>query len=126
VRVAAARAGADEVSLVLARLLVRKGDLRGAERYLGGLTESSRDNPELWSLTGDVALKQGRSVEARYALQEAMRLGSRDARGLRQLAVLEQRAMNRSGLGPVLARLVEVDPADDDARRALRSLEAAR
>ena len=122
----ASTVGADEVKLELARLLVRKGDLRGAQEYLDELVESSRGNPELWSLAGDLALKQGRSFEAQIALQEALRLGSRDARGLRQLAVLEQRAMNRSGLEPALARLVEVDPADDEARGALASLQASR
>lgn len=121
-----AEAEVDEVGLTLAGLLLRKGDTGGAQRYLDALADSSRTNPELWSLTGDLALKQGRSSDARFALQEALRLGSRNPRGLRQLAVLEQNAPDRSGLEPVLARLVAADPADDEARRALAVLQAPR
>lgn len=116
----------DEMGLALARLLLRKGDTAGAQGYLDQLLDSSRANPELWSLTGDLALKQGRPLDARFALQEALRLGSRDARGLKQLAVLEQNALNRTALEPILARLVDVDPGDDEARRALSSLQAPR
>ncbi len=122
----AVAADADEVGLALAKLLLRKSDLSGAQRFLDRFAESSRDNPELWSLTGDLALKQGRPLDAKFALQEALRLGSRDARGLRQLAVLEQNAMNSAALEPVLERLVEVDPTDSAARRALYSLQAPR
>jgi Protein of unknown function (DUF1570) len=123
---AAVAAGADEVGLALARLLLRKSDTGGAQRLLEGVSESSRGNPELWSLTGDLALRQGRPLEARFALQEALRLGSRDARGLRQLAVLEQNAMNSAALEPILERLVEADPSDQAARRALYALQAPR
>jgi tetratricopeptide (TPR) repeat protein len=119
-------AAADEVGLALARLLLRKSDISGAQRLLDRLAESSRGNPELWSLAGDLALKQGRPSDARFALREALRLGSRDARGLRQLAVLEQNAMNRAGLEPVLERLAEVDPSGHYARRALPTLQAPR
>jgi len=86
------RAGADEVGLALAGLLLRNGDMGGAQRYLDRMADTSRDNPELWSLIGDLALQQGRALDARFALKEALRLGSRDPQALRQLAVLEQSA----------------------------------
>jgi tetratricopeptide (TPR) repeat protein len=122
----ASTAKLDEVGLALAGLLLLKGDTGGAQRYLDRLAETSRGNPELWSLTGDLALKEGRAADARIALQEALRLGSRNPRGLRQLAVLEQNALNRDGLEPVLARLVAVNPADDEARQALATLQSPR
>lgn len=76
----AAMAGTGEVALALARLLLRKGDTSGAQRYLDLIPESSLDNPELRSLTEELALKHGRSADARSALRDALGQASRDSR----------------------------------------------
>gem|GEM_PF-2097402 len=106
-----------DVELSLARLQARNGDLDGARIRAARIADESS---AAWSVMGDVALKQGRTAEARAAFRTAMQNGAADVRTLWQLAVLEQSAPD-GDMVPVLEKLVAADPSHDDARLVLSS-----
>lgn len=106
------------VQLALARLQEQRGDLAGTWARLEALLEPARQLPDYWILRGDLSVHASNAGEARYSYEKAMDLGSRDGRMLQRLAALQQRL---STAVPVLERLLEVTPANDEARLVLSS-----
>lgn len=106
-----------ETDLALARLALYSGNLSAAEARLDRTASSL---PEAWALRGEIDWKRGRPREALLALREAMRLNAADKLALWRLAVLEQSSADGDAV-PVLERLVQADPAFDDARLVLSS-----
>lgn len=106
------------IQLALARLQEQVGDLAGAQARLDALPEPARQLPEYWILAGDLSMRASTAGNARYSYEKAMDLGSQDARMLQQLAALQQ---GLSAAVPVLERLVEVTPTNDEARLVLSS-----
>jgi tetratricopeptide (TPR) repeat protein len=72
-------------------------------------------------LSGWIALRSGQRNEAAALMEHSFDLGCRDERTLWQLAVLLQSRPEPAKLFDVLERLLDVDPAHDDARIVLAS-----
>lgn len=106
------------VQLALARLQEQLGDPAGAWARLETLPEPARQQADYWVLRGDLSIHEANADDARYSYEKAMDLGSQDGRMLQQLAVLQQ---GLSAAVPVLERLVELTPANDEARLVLSS-----
>ncbi len=112
------RAADKTVQIALARLMERNGDVRGARARLELLTEPAQDEAEYWVLMGDLAMLDSPVEAALHAYEKAMDLGSQDTRMLQRLAALRQ---GQPGAVPVLERLLQVTPENDDARLVLSS-----
>ncbi|QOY89078.1 tetratricopeptide repeat protein [Paludibaculum fermentans] len=106
------------VQIALARLLERSGDVSGARARLEPLAELIQDEAEYWVLMGDLAMLDSPVEDALHAYVKAMDLGSLDSRMLQRLAVLRQ---GQAEAVPVLERLLQVTPENDDARLVLSS-----
>lgn len=106
------------IQLALARLQEQTGDVAGSRARLAALPETARRSPEYWTLSGDLSMRAADSEDARYSYEKALDLGSLDRVMLQRLAALER---DRPAAVPVLERLVEVTPANDEARLVLSS-----
>lgn len=117
VEAASGAAPAGLVWTVLGRLSLQLGDLEAAGARL---RQAALVWPESLPWLGDVEYRRGRLPEARQAWRQAMARGLADARTLLRLAVLEQ-DLPEGDMTPVLEKLLEIDPAQEEARLALVS-----
>ncbi|MGB9611615.1 MAG: tetratricopeptide repeat protein, partial [Bryobacteraceae bacterium] len=102
---------------VLGRLALQLGRFDAAEARL---RQAVLVWPESLVWLGELEFRRGRLIESRAAWRRAMEHGLADARTLLRLAVLEQ-DLPEGEMTPVLERLLEVDPAQEEARLALVS-----
>jgi len=102
---------------VLGRLSMQLGRLEAAEARL---RRAALVWPESLTLVGDLESRRGRLAAAREAWRKAMALDVADTRTLLRLAVLEQ-DLPGGEMTPVLERVLEKDPAQEEARLALAS-----
>jgi tetratricopeptide (TPR) repeat protein len=112
-----APAPAGLVWTVLGRLSMQLGRLESAAAHL---RKAAWLWPEALKLAGDLEYRRGRWLEAREAWRKAMALDVADTRTLLRLAVLEQ-DLPGGEMTPVLERLLEKDPTQEEARLALAS-----
>lgn len=105
------------VWMVLGRLALQLGRFDAAEARL---RQAVLVWPESLVWLGELESRRGRLIEARAAWRRAMERGLADARTLLRLAVLEQ-DLPDGAMTPVLERLLELDPAQEEARLALVS-----
>lgn len=102
---------------VLGRLSLQLGRMDAAEAYL---RKAELVWPESLPLAGDLEYRRGRLVRAREIWRRAMALDVADTRTLLRLAVLEQ-DLPGGEMTPVLERLLDKDPSQEEARLALAS-----
>jgi tetratricopeptide (TPR) repeat protein len=105
----------------LARLLLDRGrpeDLPEALSLMQAEVQVRRD-PETLDTLAWAYSRAGRRVEARQAMQEALRWGTRDAAMFTRAATIAQMLGDQSGARQLLAAAKQTDPAfDEQARRA--------
>lgn len=101
----------------LGRLSLQLGRLEQAEERL---RKAALVWPESLPLLGDLEYRRGRLARAREAWRKAMAVDVADTRTLLRLAVLEQ-DLPGGEMTPVLERVLEKDPLQEEARLALAS-----
>jgi tetratricopeptide (TPR) repeat protein len=112
-----APAPASLVWTVLGRLSLQLGRLDAAEEQL---RKAALLSPEPLPWLGDLEYRRGRLEQARAAWRLAMARDAADVRTLLRLAVLEQ-DLPGGEMTPVLEKILEKDPGQEEARLALAS-----
>lgn len=108
----------------LARLLLERGrheDLSEALRLMEAEVRVRRDADTLYVLAWALS-ENGRWLEAREAMREALRWGVRDARLYYRAAIIEQALGNRAAAVTYKALAMQADPTFDEHARRLAGL----
>lgn len=114
-----------EVYLAAAILAIQEKDYSNAIDVLKSAEALDPENPQLYTVKGELFYKQGMLDEAQKALTEAIKRDSRDARAHYLLALVLKEKQDYAGALGMLKQVLEISHTHYDAIRLKGELEQA-